>query len=124
MEFCAAHAITIRGLREPIHGHNWRVRAVVAGPELDADGLLCDFHAVEAALSVVLGPWRNRNLNEVEPFTRVNPSAENVAREIREALSRALAPSLGVRARVARVSVTEAPGCEAVSEVPVGGEDR
>src|SRR5690606_16287926 len=48
--FSAAHAIVVRGRREPLHGHDWRVTIVVAGNDLDADGLLCDFHALEAAL--------------------------------------------------------------------------
>ena len=36
--FCAAHALTIGGDREPVHGHNWHVSATVAGPALDQDG--------------------------------------------------------------------------------------
>ncbi|QYU66529.1 6-carboxytetrahydropterin synthase [Leptolyngbya sp. 15MV] len=46
-EFSAAHAIRIAGIVEPLHGHNWHVTATVVGPELDADGLLCDFHTIE-----------------------------------------------------------------------------
>lgn len=110
-EFCAAHAITIRGEREPVHGHNWRVEAVVEGPGLDADGLLCDFHAVEAALREVIGPLDNADLNEA--LAGINPTAENVARAICEGLASRLGGVLAPEARVARVSVTEAPGCRA-----------
>lgn len=110
-EFCAAHAITIRGDREPVHGHNWRVEAVVEGPRLDGDGLLCDFHAVEAALLEVIGPLDNADLNEA--LAGINPTAENVARVICEGLARSLRGVLPPGARVARVSVTEAPGCRA-----------
>lgn len=110
-EFCAAHAIVIGGEREPVHGHNWRVAAVIEGPQLDADGLLCDFHAVERALSEVIRPLHNADLNQAALLEGQNPTAETVARRICEALADGLVAVLPPGARVARVSVTEAPGC-------------
>lgn len=115
-EFCAAHAIVMRGVREPVHGHNWKVTAVVAGDRLDADGLLCDFHAVQAVLAAAIAPFHNGNLNDTPPFDRVNPTAEHVARHIAGALGKGL--SLGVAVRSVRV--TEAPGC-AATYMPDGG---
>jgi 6-pyruvoyltetrahydropterin/6-carboxytetrahydropterin synthase len=112
-EFCAAHAIVMGGQREPLHGHNWRVTLTVAGPSLDEDGLLCDFHAVERALREVVAPFHNRDLGGVEPFDRVNPTAELVARHIAERAQEMLAGSLPRGARVASCRVTEAPGCAA-----------
>lgn len=116
-EFCAAHAIWIRGERETLHGHNWRVTVVVAGPELDGDGLLCDFHEVERALAAVVAPWRDRSLNDVAPFAPdgrgVNPTAERVAETIGRAMVMGLRGGLPRGAEVASVSVTEAPGCVA-----------
>lgn len=116
-EFCAAHALSIKGSTEPVHGHNFRVTAKIAGPGLDNDGLLCDFHEVERALKQVIEPLHNRNLNETEPFKSVNPSAENIARHIADRLSTLLGPSLGSIARVRCVQVTEAPGCSATYAV-------
>lgn len=118
-EFAAAHAIVIRGEREPLHGHNWRVTATVGCDTLDADGLVCDFHAVESALRALTGRFHNRSLNDTPPFDKVNPTAELVARHLAEELARALHASLGpdFRARAGRVvsvRVTEAPGCAAV----------
>jgi 6-pyruvoyltetrahydropterin/6-carboxytetrahydropterin synthase len=112
-EFCAAHAIVIAGAREPVHGHNWRVTLTVVGPTLDADGLLCDFHAVGAALSEVTGCFANADLNATAPFDRVNPTAELVARHIAGAVSSRLAGVLPAEARVSACRVTEAPGCAA-----------
>ncbi len=111
-EFCAAHAIVIRGEREATHGHNFRVRATVGGPALDGDGLLCDFHALEAELGRIIGPLRDRDLNTTPPFDRINPTAERIAAHIGDRLA-ASAPSLGPGVRVLWVSVTEAPGCVA-----------
>lgn len=114
-EFAAAHALMIAGEREPIHGHNWHVTVTLAGPTLDADGLLCDFHAVERALGAIAARLKNTNLNDVAPFAggELNPSAENVARAVADELRRGLGDTLGGRAEVAAVRVTEAPGCAA-----------
>ena len=108
--FCAAHSLRLRGEVEPVHGHNWIVRVEIEGPALDDDGLLCDFHAVEAMLDAIIAPFRNRNLNAVEPFDRVNPSAELLARHIGDAMRERLPASV----RVACVGVREAPACWAI----------
>jgi 6-pyruvoyltetrahydropterin/6-carboxytetrahydropterin synthase len=105
--FCAAHAIVIRGEREPVHGHNWRVRVTVAGDSLDADGLVCDFHELEEIVDRVIRPFRDRNLNETPPFDSVNPTAEHVARHIAQEVAAAVPDVVQLRS----VSVTEAPGC-------------
>jgi 6-pyruvoyltetrahydropterin/6-carboxytetrahydropterin synthase len=115
--FSAAHAITIRGEREPIHGHDWHTTVVICAETLDEDGLVCDFHAVEEILRGVCGPFHNRSLNDTPPFDTLNPTAEHVARYVAEELAARLDEALPVvRAplvRVERVSVTEAPGCAA-----------
>jgi 6-pyruvoyltetrahydropterin/6-carboxytetrahydropterin synthase len=114
--FCAAHALVIGGARETLHGHNWRVRVTIAGPALDADGLLVDFHAVERLLDEIIGPMHNANLHDVPPFDTVSPSAERVAEQIGarmragvDVLTMATSP----RPRVVSVEVTEAPCCVA-----------
>lgn len=126
-EFCAAHSLTIGGKAEPLHGHNWRVTAVVEGRRLDSGGLLCDFHLIERALHKVIKPWSNANLNETPPFTTRsraihNPSAENVAAHIADELSRGLSRTLPPGVRVASVTVTEAPGCAATYRLPAPPE--
>ncbi len=112
-DFCAAHALAIAGTRETTHGHNWRVTVQLSGETLDHDGLLCDFHTVESKLAEIIEPFKNADLNRIEPFTRLNPSAENVARHIAQRLSAELDEALAPNARVSAVSVTEAPGCAA-----------
>lgn len=108
--FSAAHALVIRGEREPMHGHDWRVTVTVAGETLDDDGLLCDFHTIEEALEGIVKPFHNRTLNDTAPFDRINPSAELVAKHIAETLSAMMPPEV----RVVAVRVTEAPKCSAV----------
>lgn len=118
-QFRAAHALRLGGTVEPVHQHRWRVAVAVAGPALDADGVLCDFHVIERELRAVLEPLRERTLNDLPPFCDgVNPSAENVARTIAANLAARLEPRLAGRARVTAVRVTEAPGCAAVYRLP------
>lgn len=111
-QFAAAHALSIAGTREPVHGHNWHVTVTVAGRTLDSDGLLCDFHTVESALRELVGRFHNQDLNGVPPFRDgLNPTAENVARVIAEELGAGL--DLSPHAAITSVRVTEAPGCAA-----------
>ncbi|MAY75649.1 MAG: 6-carboxytetrahydropterin synthase QueD [Phycisphaerae bacterium] len=117
-EFCAAHALTISGAHEPVHGHNFRVLATVAGDELDDDGLLCDFHTVHGVLVEICEPLNNVDLNAVDPFTSLNPTAEHIARYIADELAERLDASLADAAHVESVSVTEAAGCRAVYSRP------
>ncbi|MEM1012830.1 MAG: 6-carboxytetrahydropterin synthase [Planctomycetota bacterium] len=109
--FCAAHQLRLAdGSLEPVHGHNWHVRVVVArhDGELDASDCVIDFHDLEARLDHVIGPWDNANLAEQAPFRDgVNASAERVA----EAVATGLSLPEGVEVKT--VHVTEAPGCEA-----------
>lgn len=115
--FSAAHAITIAGEREPVHGHDWRVTVIVERDELDADGLVADFHALQGALADVLRPFRNRTLNDAPPFRAdlpradaVNPTAERVA----EHIANEVASNLPAPVRLHSVRVTEAVGCAAI----------
>jgi len=113
-EFCAAHAIVIRGEREPVHGHNWKVSVTVAGDTLDTDGLLLDFHALEKAVREILNPFRNNDLNATPPFDRTNPTAELVAKHIADRVDEWIAPHFKGTLRATAVRVTEAPGCSVV----------
>jgi 6-pyruvoyltetrahydropterin/6-carboxytetrahydropterin synthase len=109
-DFRATHAVTMAGRPEPPHEHDWQVAVAVAGPRLDDDGLLCDFHLLGGHLQRILTPLEGRDLNRTPPFDAVNPSAEMVARHVADALE----PLLPAGVTLARVAVTEAPGCTAV----------
>lgn len=88
LRFSAAHALRLaEGAIEPLHGHNWRVRVTVRAAKLDAIGVVMDFHELERRMEDVIGPMRNRNLNELAAFAEVNPSAENVAGHVARRLA-------------------------------------
>jgi len=79
--FSAGHALRgYKGKCENPHGHNYRVRVTVEGPQLDSIGLLADFTQLKQAVRAVMGRLDHQFMNDLEPFTTVNPSAENVAK--------------------------------------------
>jgi 6-pyruvoyltetrahydropterin/6-carboxytetrahydropterin synthase len=90
--FSAGHALRgYRGKCENVHGHNYRVRVTVEGPELDNIGLLVDFVRVKAVVREVMGRLDHQFVNDLEPFRTTNPSAENMAKYFYEEVSRGLA---------------------------------
>lgn len=107
--FSAAHAIIIGGVREALHGHDWRVRMTVEGDQLNEEGLLCNFHLLERVLDSAIAPLRDSNLNDVDVLVGINPTAENVALYLASTVAGNLPPDV----RRLRLAITEAPGCEA-----------
>ena len=79
--FSAGHALRgYKGKCENPHGHNYRVRVTLEGPQLDSIGLLYDFTHVKRTLREVIGALDHRFLNDLVPFDTINPSAENLAK--------------------------------------------
>ena len=75
-----------------MHGHTWKVEAVVCGNNLDGVGLLTDFKVLKAKLKEVLMPLDHVFLNELPVFKDLNPSTENLARHIYRTLSKNCMP--------------------------------
>jgi len=107
--FAAAHALRgYRGKCENVHGHNYKVEVTLEGERLDETGLLVDFVELKRRLRNVIERLDHRMLNEIPPFDRLNPTAENMARYFYEELARALQESAAAgRVRVARVRIWE-----------------
>ena len=81
--FCAAHYLRGYGGKcENMHGHNYRVEFTMRGGELDNIGMLVDFTIVRSILQAILDEWDHKVLNEMGLFTGINPTAENIAREV------------------------------------------
>lgn len=79
--FAAGHALRgYKGKCENTHGHNYRVRVTLQGPQLDNIGLLCDFVHVKKVMHEVIQLLDHKFLNETPPFDTLNPSAENIAK--------------------------------------------
>src|SRR5277367_6857596 len=105
--FSSGHALRgYRGKCENVHGHNYRVRVTLEGPQLDGIGLLVDFTQLKKIIREVTGTLDHQFMNDLEPFKTVNPSAENVAKYFYEQVSSQLT-ELPPGARITDVIVWE-----------------
>ena len=77
--FPATHRIRIdsKGTLEPLHAHSWRVHAWLETPT-ESEGT--SLREALAVLSHWVALHEANCFNDVEPFERVNPTAEEVAR--------------------------------------------
>ena len=88
-DFSSAHNLReYQGKCEHLHGHNWIVEAILCSNELDKTGMVEDFKLFKMALKVILERLDHKYLNEIEPFTTVNPTAENIAKFIFDELAK------------------------------------
>jgi 6-pyruvoyltetrahydropterin/6-carboxytetrahydropterin synthase len=79
--FSSGHYLrNYHGKCENPHGHNYKVRVTLRGESLDETGLLLDFKELKHILRPVVEYLDHQMINDLEPFTLVNPSAENLAR--------------------------------------------
>ena len=99
------------GEGERLHGHNWTIVAYVRSDAVDARGMVVDFGDLEAELRRIVLPYEHAHLNEIAPYGEVNPTAENVARVVADALAARMDDA---RVRVHRVEVWETERCAAV----------
>ena len=107
--FAAGHALReYKGKCENVHGHNYRVQVTVEGEQLNRIGLLVDFVELKRVVREVIGYLDHQFINDLEPFTRINPSAENMAKYFYDEVSTRMAPSTdGTAARIAQIKIWE-----------------
>ncbi len=78
--FSAGHYLrNYRGKCENPHGHNYKVLITLCGRELDQAGLLLDFKQLKQVMRPVIERLDHQMINDIAPFTELNPSAENLA---------------------------------------------
>ena len=104
-QFGAAHQLrNYNGKCEYLHGHNWKIEVYVKGAELDDGGLLVDFKIIKDKTNEIIERLDHRFLNELECFTEINPSSENIAKYIFDELSKDINDS---RISISRVTAWE-----------------
>jgi 6-pyruvoyltetrahydropterin/6-carboxytetrahydropterin synthase len=107
--FEAAHHLTsYKGSPEPVHGHSWRVEAVLETAELGAEGMAWDFVEVQGALRELAARLDHRDVNTVPPFDCESPTTERIAAWFFAGLTQRL-PG----APLAAVTLWEGPDCSA-----------
>ncbi|HEX8620291.1 MAG TPA: 6-carboxytetrahydropterin synthase [Thermoanaerobaculia bacterium] len=80
--FESAHYLReYRGISEPLHGHSYKVEADLAarGGGVDQDAIAVDFVSAKRKLEQLAKKLDYGCINDIAPFTEINPSAENIA---------------------------------------------
>jgi len=102
--FSSAHRLReYEGKCSSLHGHNWKVRLTVRSCELDQRGITVDFGKLKKLLADLVSRFDHADLNQVPPFDRINPTAENIARTVFELAAKELPEGV----EVDRVTVWE-----------------
>jgi len=107
--FEAAHFLReYRGISEPLHGHSYKVEADLAARAggIDSDAIAVDFVSARRKLEALAKTLDYGCINDVPPFDRINPSAENIAEWFARELGAAVA---GEDAVVRAVTIWEGP---------------
>ena len=89
-----------KGKCENPPGHHYRVLVPLAGEELAEAGLLLNFKLLKHLLRPVVERLDHLMINDIEPFTELNPSAENLARYFYQQTAKQLEEMTGGRVRV------------------------
>ena len=106
--FAAGHYLrNYRGKCENPHGHNYKVRVTLAGEQLDKAGLLIDFKDLRDVMKQVIDRLDHRMLNDLDPFTVLNPSAENLAKYFFDEANGRLRSTTNGRVGVKTVTIFE-----------------
>ena len=91
VEFAAAHLLRgYPGDCSRLHGHNWKVEVEASASRLDELGMGIDFKVLKAAAQETIQDLDHTLVNELGHFSKVNPTAENMAAYIFERLTRRL----------------------------------
>jgi 6-pyruvoyltetrahydropterin/6-carboxytetrahydropterin synthase len=90
-QFSSAHQLRgYKGKCEALHGHNWRVQVTVSSEKLDDTGMVIDFHDLKKMAAEIISSLDHSFLNDVFPFTEINPSSENIAKWIFDSFKKKL----------------------------------
>ena len=106
--FAAGHYLrNYKGKCENPHGHNYKVRVTLRGATLDKAGLLLDFKDLKDVMKQVIDRLDHQMLNDIEPFTSLNPSAENLAKYFYDQANARLRSLTDGRVAVGEVTIWE-----------------
>ena len=78
--FSAAHRLRdYKGKCEHLHGHNYRVHVVARSDAPGSGGMVIDFGDLKKAANQIMEMLDHKYLNDIVPFDKIEPSAENIA---------------------------------------------
>lgn len=78
--FAAAHRLELyHGKCEALHGHNFRVEALIEGEKPGEEGMLLDFAILKTHLRAILADLDHKYINEIPFFAERAASSEYLA---------------------------------------------
>ena len=81
--FRASHRLILPdGSTEPLHEHDWRITANVAGEQLNKEAVVMDFQHLKGMVDNITVELCDTGLQKKDYFQKNNPSAEMVAKYI------------------------------------------
>ncbi len=89
-----------------LHGHNYKITAVLRAEKLDEIGIAVDFKKLKAELDALLNPYDHACLNDLPDFRELNPTSENIAKTLYKKLAAKMNDG-NVRVRAIRVSESD-----------------
>ncbi len=109
--FSSAHRLRgYNGECERLHGHNWKVKIFVASEVLNNLGMIMDFRDIKSQTKVLVDRLDHQYLNDIAPFTEINPTTENIAKYMFDELSKTINTD---QLRISMVEIWESPTCSA-----------
>jgi len=104
-DFASAHTLrNYPGQCRRMHGHNWKLEVEVSAYSLDEQGMAMDFKTIKNSARELCAQLDHRYLNDISPFDRINPTAENLAAFFYQGLSKKLNNE---RAQISAVTLWE-----------------
>jgi len=111
LHFSAAHLLReYKGKCERLHGHNYRVQVIARAPSTAQSGMVIDFADLKKVTAAILEKLDHSFLNEIKPFDRIEPSAENIAAFLFAEIARSLEERSAI---LYGVTVWESDSCRA-----------
>jgi 6-pyruvoyltetrahydropterin/6-carboxytetrahydropterin synthase len=90
--FAAAHRLELyHGKCEELHGHNFKVEALIEGERIGREGMLLDFAILKARLRQILADLDHRYINEIPFFKERASTSEHLAIYVHDRLKEMLA---------------------------------
>lgn len=84
--FIAQHFLTVPnpGPEGELHSHQFRLQVTFSGDGLNEYGYLVDIDAIKEAIDAIVDTYGDETLNELPPFSGLNPSVEHFSRIVCE----------------------------------------
>lgn len=117
--FDAAHRLrNYTGKCSRMHGHTWKIEALVQGNGLDSTGMLIDFKVIKGILAEIVDEFDHQYINELPVFSdnlpdTMNPTAENIAKYIYDKMQQQINAGMP-DIRLSKITVWESPAAAAV----------